>query len=194
MRDLILKLLYPIEILIAFVSRPEFTISSEQILRFKLKLSDGCILVSKTDWELSNKLLPGEWKHCGIYFDGYVYESTTHGVRKVLVDVWLATKDHAGLLRARRNFTANDFLSSRIYLEECIGAGYDYSFRLFRDLKFKKKSNRHLFCSAYAYGFLYRLDKKLARSIHLENMFGQKTISPTDFWNSDMFVQLERIN
>jgi uncharacterized protein YycO len=175
LRTRLLNLLIPISKAIAYISRPEMKVTSRNYLDISDPIRNGDCLVSRTDWELSNFLLPGYWKHCAIYWNGWVYEATTHGVRKVLLSEFCFKKDHVGVIRPLFEFAENH----KEYLISTLGKKYDWAFT------WMQNTADAWYCSEYVYSFY-------SRCLGFHNfrprlLMGEYTVSPTDYWNASKF-------
>lgn len=174
-RDRIANLLIPVSKFISKLHRPETAFSSASYIKIKSKLRDFDILVSRTEWEVSNMILPGKWKHCAIYRNGMVYEATTKGVRSTTVEEFLFKKDKVGLCRARPYI---DELEGEMILEfllKHIGDRYDYAFNW-------GSSNKALYCSEYVYFGLCAGIRGFEANFKLKNLLGETDCSPADLW------------
>lgn len=182
LRSKLLDFLIPVSKFIAKISRPEMCIRTEHYENIVLKISDGDCVVSRTNWELSNYLLPGYWKHCGIYLGGYVYESTTHGVRKVLLSEFCFKKDVIGI--SRPNFDL-DLNGADIYLERTLGKGYDWAF------SWMENTSDAWYCSEYVYAFYHKMNEVFMFIFKPRPVIGELTIKPSDYWlASDKFIKI----
>lgn len=180
-RNFLLKLSIPVTKLIAAISRPAPRITSQHQLEIRSHIRNGDVLVSYTAWELSNIFLPGRWKHCGVYINGWVYESTTHDVRKVLLEEFCLKKDRVGICRLWSSIFENrfDYLLGIPFLEENLGEPYDYGFRW--------GGNASWYCSKYVYNYLRVCDFDFFTYFELRETLGEPTVTPTDYWLARKF-------
>ena len=175
MNKFLLYLAVPIIKFIALFHKPDDLVNSSDFEGLKKLLQDGDVLVSRTDWELSNVFMPGYWKHAGVYIDGHVYEAVTAGVRKTLVEEFFFKKDHVGLCRYGLPLYKEKLEVGQTYLETKIGSVYDWSFEMGTKNKF--------YCSELAYYFLAIVFDDFESKFTIPKTFGQKSIKPTDMWD-----------
>lgn len=163
---------------IALFHLPVLETTDEEFLELKSLIRDGDSLVSRTDWEFSNLFEAGEWKHAAVYFDGYVYEAVTTGVRKSLLEDFFFRKDHVGLCRCEE-FKKDLSDKGLDFLKAQIGLPYDWSFSL--------ASKNAYYCAELVFGFLQVTAQV---NVSMTDYFGQEVVSPTDIWNS--LTQIKR--
>ena len=151
MKKLLSLIVPPIAKFIALFHKPDDITTSSDYEQLRSIIRNGDILVSRTDWELSNLIMPGYWKHCAVYKDGYVYEAVTkQGVRKILVEEFFFKKDHIGLCRNSDYLPSEDDLSHGFkFLDSELGESYNWSFEL--------DVNNKNCCSQLAYNFLLKV-------------------------------------
>lgn len=171
----VLAIVIFIEKLIEIFHKPECLLTWANVQAAQSVLKDGDVLLSRTDWELSNYLIPGPYKHAAVYFGGDVYEAVTAGVRKVPFAEWVLKKDHCGVARIKAKFS--DLASGKDFLDAQIGDPYDYNF-------LDVKSSRAWFCSLYVYKFLCAASVDFAQVFTLRATFGEQTVTPDDFWQA----------
>lgn len=176
MRANLLNYLIPVSKFIAKISRPEMRITTQEYSKVKELIKNGDCLLSRTDWELSNFFLPGFWKHCGIYLDGYVYEATTHGVRKVLLSEFCFKKDVVGIARPNFDLELN---YAEMYLDRTLGLGYDWAF------SWMDNTSDAWYCSEYVYAFYHRMNEIFLFMFTPRPTLGELTIKPTDYWDAE---------
>jgi Permuted papain-like amidase enzyme, YaeF/YiiX, C92 family len=171
-RASLLEISIPIGKAIAKVHRPECIINSKNYLDMEEKLRDGDVLMSRTDWEVSNSFIPGAMKHAAIYVKGFVYESTTKGVRKITLAEFVFKKDE---VRACRPISPILSLDEGIkFLEDQMNEPYDYGFMW--------QGSSSWYCSKYVYYFYCHAIPGFEKLFELREVFGEPTIKPIDYW------------
>lgn len=178
LRKLLLNISIPITKFIAKVSRPAPRISTPQLLEMRQHLRSGDVIVCFVGWELSNLFLPGKWKHCGVYVNGWVYESTISGVRKVLLEEFCLKKDKLGIARLHVDF---NYLDGLVFLEENLSEPYDYGFTW--------DGSSAWYCSKYVFEYLRYCSNEFQKRFTLRKTLGEYTVTPTDFWLADKFFE-----
>jgi uncharacterized protein YycO len=174
----------PVSKFIAYFHIPEPKVSMLEYQEMRSLLKDGDVLVSRKDWALSNVLMPGEWKHCGVFFQGHVYEAVTAGFRRSTVEEFFFKKDMVGVSRFKP--LNDDQISwSVIWLEQKIGSKYDYSFSISDDDKY--------FCSEVVYLLYSHLFEDFAPNFKTSKMFGQTVVRPTDLWKNSIKIGLRTV-
>ena len=181
LRTRFLNFIIPISKLISLVCRPEMKVTSEEVLKMDSLVLNGDCLVSRTEWEFSNLVLPGYWKHCGIYLNGYVYEATTHGVRKVLFGEFCFKKDHVGIARPK---FIDEYSKTRIsFLETSLGKGYDWAF------SWMDNTSDAWYCSEYVYAYYWDRSDEFSDCFERKKIMGEYTVEPSDYWNASKFFE-----
>lgn len=173
-RDKLANLLLPVSKLVSKFHRPETDFSSAQYIMLKSKIQDFDVLVSRTEWEMSNLFLPGKWKHCAIYRNGMVFEATTHGVRCITLEEFVFKKDKVGLCRANASIGEMDGENILHFLYDNMGEGYDYTFDW--------GTTKQWYCSKYVYFALCEGIKGFAMNFHLSRRIGETDCAPDDIW------------
>jgi uncharacterized protein YycO len=173
-RKYLLRASIPFQHLIDKLGKPDPKITDEQYLAIKSAVQNGSILLAHDNLQSTNLFIPGFWKHAAIYCNGYVYEAVGSGVRKVLVDRWILTKDNIFVGHANFPFD-NDKLEW--FLEKQNGKPYDFFFEM-DFLNFKLTQERAWYCAELVFGALkFAADPKVF-SIQLDTVMGEKTITP----------------
>lgn len=187
LRRLLLEISIPITKAISLVQSPNTITTSEQLLDIKSKISNGDIVLCIKYYELSNSLMPSKWKHCGVYFDGWVYESTTKGVRKVLLEEFFFKKDCIGLVSTRVLHGPSELKRGLDFLVKNLREPYDFGFTF--------KGSSSWYCSKYVYQFLLACNPGLATQLSFIKVLGEITIKPEDFWFADkVFLKVASYN
>lgn len=163
----------PVEKFIAIFQVPPKKLTYDHVVKSRLYLQNGDILLSRTDWELSNLFIPGDYKHAAVYLDGLVYEAVTSGVRKVTIEEWLLKKDHAAIVRINKPIT--NLQKGLDFLVAQIGKPYDYDF-------LQVRHRQAWYCSLYVYQFLCLAAPEFASIFILRSIIGEMTVSPSDYW------------
>lgn len=162
--------------LISKISIPETGLSYFDLNEMIKIIQDGDIVLSRKNWELSNIFMPGQWKHCGIYLNGFIYEAVTmEGVRKISLEQFFYKKDAVGLSRYRA-LSAAQVHSGMVFLEAILGSPYQWEFAISNDKRY--------FCSELAYQFQCHLWKYFDRDFTPSKILWMYVIRPTDLWKS----------
>ena len=178
MKKFILFLVAPISKFISLFSIPERKMDDLELEQLKAFIIDGDCLVSRSDYELSNIFMPGEWKHVALYYKGHVYESVTGGVRKTPIEEFFYKKDQIGLCRLHKEI---DFSLAIPFLDSTIGMPYDWSF---------SGKNDKYYCSELAYKAYSLVDETFTKTFISSYYFGEMVIRPTDMWKN--LIQIKR--
>jgi hypothetical protein len=105
-------------------------ISSELGQIFQSQLEPGDIILTRSNWYLTNASIPGFWKHMSIYMgDGRICEAVGEGIQLSSLTDMLALNDYALALRTR--FTSQKIQAALQYVTQKIGHPYDFSFNFF---------------------------------------------------------------
>lgn len=186
-RNLALNVSIPISKAISVFHRPECQIVSADEMDMRSRLRNGDVFVTKTDWELSNPFIPTVFKHCGVYFDGWVYESTTHNTRRVTLGEFIYKKDHIGIVRKTVPLSGFQLALGLSFMEENLGEPYDYGFSL--------SGSSAWYCSKFVRTFFIAADPSFEHTFVLRTIFGEPTIKPDDYWFAkDMFTRIAAYN
>lgn len=110
---------------------PHFrSVTDEEVADLRFAARPGDVLVSRRDWELTNLLIPGFWKHAAIVCGrGLVVEAVGTGVQRMDLAEFARTKDAVLCLRPRfANETIR--LDAAAYARTYVGRPYDYAVEL----------------------------------------------------------------
>lgn len=171
---------------ISKVCKPEPIIQDSDVSDIASKIQPGDLLVSRTDYELSNvveKLLTGSfWGHAAIYLDGYVYEAVTKGVRKTSLEKFCYTKDAVGLGRLPGPaWTPDQLAAMKAFCESKISEPYDYSLIW--------GTMRKWYCSKLVYFAWKTGAPKDVAAIQTTDELDMIKITPQNVWNSCQQIQ-----
>jgi len=180
-RRLLMNIAIPAGKLIAKISRPECETTTAQFLDLKQRLEDGDLLVSYVGWELSNYFIPGTFKHVGVYHQGWVYESTTHGTRRVTLEEFFFKKDKIGLVRPLKKYAKCELDRGVHFMIENLGEPYDYGFGL--------AGSSAWYCSKFVRAFFIAMDPGFEQQFTLREILGEPTVQPDDFWLASKFFR-----
>lgn len=163
------------------ISKPEPIINDADVASIRLLIKDGDAICSRVEWEFSNlaeKILTGSfWGHTAIYLDGFIYEATTKGVRKITLEMFCYRKDALGLGRLQgSDWTPEQCAKMKTFLEAQIGAGYDFSFSWGLLKKW--------YCSKLVYFAWNQANAIETNAIQSMSTFGLKKVTPQNIWDS----------
>jgi uncharacterized protein YycO len=180
-QSIIINLTWRVSKFISKISKPEPRVSDKNFKIIKNEIKNGDVLVSRVEWELSNvaeKILTGSfWGHAAIYFDGWVYEATTKGVRKISLEMFCFRKDSLGLGRLQGSDWTDDQCSLMIsFLNDQLGDSYDFSFSWGIEKKW--------YCSKLVFFAWDQAKAEEAEAIDSMNTFGLKKVTPQNIWDS----------
>lgn len=174
-----------IEKFMALFKRPNTIIVSDQVNVAKGALRDGDIMLSTTDWEISNLFIGGKYKHCGVFYKGKVFEATTECVCATDFYEWMYKKDYVGIIRSRQ--PAVKMEEGIAFMKTCLGEPYNYDF-------FAINTTKIWFCSEYVYKYLRIAVEGIDRRFFMKKRFGKRTVTPSDFYtdghNFEVVVEL----
>jgi len=173
-----------IEKLIEKFHKPDCLTTYPQLVDAASRMINGDILFERCDLMLSNWFIPGQWKHCAVYMNGYVYEASAVGVRRVNFQEWFFKKDHVGIARYNKVLTVDDQAKGLNFMASCLGDPYNYEFSM--------SAKTQWYCSEYVYCFFKQCDPNFI--FPLKSILGDLTVEPTDFWSSSQFTKLVSYN
>ena len=179
MKNFLAAVVSPLAKLIAFFHKPDSDVNTLEFVALKAMIKDGDVLVSRTNWSLSNIIMPGYWKHCAIYMNGHIYEAVTSGVRKTSLEEFFFKKDHVGLGRYSDALDSARLATATDVLESCLGEAYDWTFL---------GASKKYYCSELVFVALDELYPHL--QFEHSTILGQSIVTPTDVWNN--LIQIGR--
>lgn len=179
----LLRIAIAFEKLIQIFHKPECDIVWSDIVKAQELLKDGDLLLSRVGYELSNLFIPGPYKHAAIYIDGWVFEATTHGVRKCKFEEWALKKDSIAAMR----LPIENLPDGLKFLNDQLGEPYDYNF-------LETDSSSAWYCSIYAYRFFCISYPKFAEIFTFRKTLGENTVTPSDFWKSNKLMPVAKFN
>lgn len=147
-------------------------IKRDDVEAAKTVLIPGDMIVTLTNGQLSNQLIPGDWKHCAMYVGSdFVVEAVSSGVVKTDLYDFLMSKDSYAIVRPY--ISCVQMYVASVKVESFIGKKYDFFF---------EASNEAFYCAelmAAAYLFAapeFRFEKR--------KIMGIDTIMPSDYYNA----------
>jgi uncharacterized protein YycO len=166
---------------ISKVSKPEPQINDADVSLLKFFLKNGDCLITRTDYELSNfceKLLTGSfYGHAAIYLNGWVYEATTTGVRRVSLEKFAFSKDGIALCRLQGpDWTKEQIDKMEQFCFAQLGKPYDYSIDWGSTISW--------FCSKLVYFAFQKGQAKDLSAIETTETLGLMEITPQNLFNS----------
>jgi uncharacterized protein YycO len=172
--------------LVSRIARPELIISDFDFFALKPIIKNGDCLVSRVDYQLSNvieKILTGSfYGHAAIYLNGFVYEASTHGVRKISLAKFCYTKDGIGLCQLPGPDWTEDQCDKMFdFLEAQMGEPYDYSFDWDTDARW--------YCSKLVYLAWAHAHAKDVEAISVTEELSKRVITPQNIWNSTLKIE-----
>jgi hypothetical protein len=177
---LILSIIPPVAKVMAIIKQPDPAMDDLSLLALKSLIKDGDCLVSRTDWQLTNLFMPGEWKHSAIYLRGFVYEaSSKDGVRKVSLEEFFFKKDHVGLCRYTE-FTPEMSEIGFEFMEKRLGSLYDWSLIV--------SNNGKYYCSELCFYFNSLCFSDFTQKFVPSTYLGKEVIRPTDLWKNLVII------
>jgi len=143
--DILLTLLTPIVFLMGKIGLPHRKITGDHYFKYRDSINVGDVFLTSTDWELSNIINRGEFKHGAVYVGNvfgdeirYVLESTFKGVVLTNLVDFLLSKDIVVVAEfkalQKRNITKEQIQNAALKLK---GIQYDFKF---------KDSGKALYC------------------------------------------------
>jgi uncharacterized protein YycO len=147
-------------------------------LRDILKVGDT--VVSFTEGELTNYLIDGEFKHCGIYVgSNSLVEAVRVGGRKVDWDDFCASKDRIAVLRPK--FCSDqERIDAALIATRQIGKPYDYNF---------EPNEKAFYCAELLY-YAYRTATKDTSPFIRRTVMGVQTVLPNDYYEAKSKFEL----
>jgi uncharacterized protein YycO len=172
-RRFLFRILKPITMVLGHIhfSPKERDIKAHDVMNMFSILQTGDVLLSYTKGELTNTLIDGEYKHCGIYTgQGVVVEAVGHGVRAVTLEEFAASKDKIAICRPLFALDAVCSKAADIAVEQ-IGKPYDYGF----------EPNEEAFYCAELVAFCYNKATDGATPFVPREVMGVATVLPVDY-------------
>lgn len=172
-RRFLIRLLLPITKLLGhmYLAPKSRAIRRHEVDSLEESLALGDVVLSYTSGELTNLLIEGEYKHCGIYAgSSKIIEATSKGVTITELDDFCASKDKVGVFRSKFCSEKQKIAAVR-YARDRRGSSYDYYF----------EPNEHAFyCAeliAKAYDYATAGNSPFTR----RDIWGVETVLPIDF-------------
>lgn len=194
MKSLLMKLkiflmesLVPITRLVSKFHRPEMQITGDKFEKAESLLENGDILLSFCNYNLTNLVIPGDWSHVCVYYDGRIYESVTNGVRNVRFDEWIYKKDYISIVRPNIKFSRKQKLDGFNFLKDQSKEKYDFSMMMGDVVAARTEElgkTKSWFCSKYVYAYLKSMDSSFTNTFIVRPTLGEMTVTPQDYWNA----------
>lgn len=138
----------------------------------------GDIFVTRTGGELTNVLIPGYYKHSGIFVGGSghprLVEAVDAGVILSGIYDFMLTRDYVQVYRSIQN-TKYQASVAATEARNLVGSAYDYDFIL----EDRNAPNKKFYCSELCYVSHKKANPALA--FQLRDIWGARTIAPDDF-------------
>lgn len=171
-RRFLIRILLPITKLIGMLhfSPRQRALFYQDTLDLKGVVRNGDVLLSYSYGELTNLLIPGEYKHCAIYVDGRVVEATHIGVCSTPFEDFCASKDMVAICRPI--FCGEQEMAEAVrYAVNQEGLAYDYYF----------EPNEEAFYCAELIAKAYEHATSGASPFKTRLTLGVETVLPIDF-------------
>lgn len=138
-------------------------------------LKPGMILLTRTDGEASNLLIPGKYKHCAISINPrFIVEAVGRGVIMTDLIDFILSKDHIAILKPK--FCSDLAMESAArWAADQIGKPYDYEFQ---------SSYAAFYCCELSYA-AYQTALGGQNPWRLREFWGEPTVTPDDFILAD---------
>lgn len=147
-------------------------VTKEDVENIKLLRKNGDVLLSKSDWHLTNLAIKGNFKHAAMIFDNGVIEAVDPVVQYQTLESFCETKDEVCLLRANYMTEAEGEKAS-IFAFSLIGCSYDYLFEWL---------NRMFYCSEL---IIYSQDAIIGEMRNpFKRIYNDRLVLPNDFYDA----------
>jgi uncharacterized protein YycO len=183
LRRLLVLLLRPALWIIGKIAIPRVKNLDNDFTPFYLqtKIQKGDILLTRTDYILSNALIPGYWSHAVLAGPNQCVEAVDPKVRTVDTETLLRSKDYICILR-KKGVTKEEQEALYSSALRKVGIKYDYSF---------EKTKRKLYCSELIYHVYNSVFGEGFIKAPSKDIFGVPYITPEDLGNmEDVFVSI----
>lgn len=184
--DWLLTLLKPLIVFIGKIGLPKRKITGEHYYRWRDDIEVGTVLLTKTNYELSNIINPTEIKHGGLYVGDinnngicYVLEALGQGV--VLTDLVTFMTGKDIIVACKPKFVRRD-LNGFIYsiqssARRIVGKSYDYLFNADGKAFYCFEAVAHCFKSVYS-----ELQFKSKEIVKGKRIYDENTFLDEDFF------------
>jgi uncharacterized protein YycO len=172
--------------LVAWFSRPDVIITDEDVRSICATIKDGDALITRTNYQMSNLveyILTGSfYGHAAIYLNGYVYEATTHGVRRETLERFCYSKDGIGICTLPGpDWTGIQVALMQSFCMAQFGEPYDYSFDWWTDKKW--------YCSKLVFKAWVEARPEAARAVRVTQVLDSATVTPQNIWDSTVQIK-----
>ncbi len=142
----------------------------------RLMLIPGDIILTYTNGQLSNQLIPGDWKHAAIFSEDkdseFVVEAVNKGVVKTDIYDFLMSKDGFAILRPV-NVSMQQSLKASEIAQMFIGRQYDFFF---------EPSSEAFYCSELILTAYAAACPQF--SFYKRSVMGMDTVLPSDYYDA----------
>jgi uncharacterized protein YycO len=170
-----------------------FKITQDKKDQFMMRVRPGRIILTHTDYNLANILIPGFFDHVAIVVDSeYCVQATSKGVHRKRIRDLLDECDTAALLSPKFVSIQKMKKASQYALGQ-LGKEYDY------DFEYRLEGNEKFYCSELGWWAYDQLFKPGAAPFTPKWILGRWTLSPQDYWdakdkwNRDFCTNKERL-
>lgn len=154
-------------------------VSLADIQSILLLAEPGMAILTHTDYNLLNLLIPGRWDHAMLY-SGYdtIIEATAEGVHEKSLQLALSHCDSICLLKPL--FASKDLMDKAVGVARTqLGKEYDYNF------EYQLDGDEKLYCSELAWYVYDHACRPLVAPFQPDYHLGQYTITPTNIRDSE---------
>lgn len=172
-RRFLIRILLPITKLLGhiYLAPKSRAIRRHEVDSLEEELSLGDVVLSYTKGELTNFLIKGDYKHCGIYAGANkIIEATSKGVVLTVLDDFCASKDKVAVCRPLF-CDEKQIIKAVRYARDRRGSSYDYYF----------EPNEHAFYCAELIAKAYDYATDGQSPFTRRDVWGVETVLPIDF-------------
>ena len=175
LRLLLLNLSIPLQMILQKVSIHERRASSKWVRQLEKELQPGDILIVRSEWHLSNRIIPGFYTHAALYVGhNNVIEAVDSGVKVTDLIDFVMKKDYVCHLKPNE-ISKEDRASACREAHTIVGLPYDIMF----EYSPSKGKNKAFYCSEVIW-YCYR-NSPWNKIFTPRKVLGMDTIAPQDF-------------